>query len=117
MADNNDFSRHVKIKKEYKEIDKKLDFLNKSIKSGANFIYVAFRHNLSFFDLKTIDDEFKFFYLIPYNSFVDNEWSHLAFRSKLDLDKLLELLVFYDADFPKIDAESFDKYWLQPKIS
>ncbi len=117
MAVNNDFSRHVKIKKEVKDIDKKVDFLNKEIERGATFIYVAFKHKLSFFDLTTIDDEYKFFYLIPYNSFVDNEWSHLAFQTKLDLDKLLELLVFYDAEFPVIDAESFDKYWLQPKIS
>ncbi len=35
MADNNDFSRHVKIKKEYKEIDKKVDFLNEAIQKGA----------------------------------------------------------------------------------
>ena len=38
MADNNDFSRHVKIKKEYKEIDKKVDFnsLIKSLELSTN---------------------------------------------------------------------------------
>lgn len=117
MANIKDFSRFVKIKKEYKEIDKKVDFLNEAIQKGSSFVYVAFKHKLSFFDLSTIDDEYKFFYLLPYNSFVDNEWSHLAFQTKLDLDKLLELLVFYDAEFPVIDSESFDKYWLQSKIS
>ena len=35
MAVNNDFSRHVKIKKEVKDIDKKVDFLTKD---GINWL-------------------------------------------------------------------------------
>ncbi len=117
MANIKDFSTHVKVIKEYKDIDKKIDFLNNAIEKGVTFVYVAFKHKLSFFDLTTIEDEYKFFYLIPYNSFVDNEWSHLAFQTKLDINKLIELLVFYDAEFPTIDDKSFDKYWIESKIS
>lgn len=112
-----DYSENIVINREIKDYEQKISFLEESIQEERKFIYVAFKTKMSFLDLSTIDNEYKYFFLIPYNSYIDTEWSHLSFQTKLDMDRLIDLLVFYDADFPSLDENSIKDYFTVNKIS
>lgn len=100
----------ISIKEEIKESNQKISFLNESIDNGKRYIYVSLKHDKSFFDLSTVNDEYKYFFNIPYNLYIDEKWSHMKFRTKIETDKLLELLVLYDAEFPLLNEDSAKKF-------
>lgn len=89
----------VKINKTFKLFKEKENFIKTQLKKSEKFIYVSYKHEFYYLDLQTWNKENKYFYKVPYNKSVDELDRLLAFQTKLESSKLLDLLVVFEAEF------------------
>lgn len=116
MIELKDFIPNFELKNPLFDFKSKIEYINQQIKNNEKFICITYKEQISFFDLTTIDASYKMFYHIPFNSLIDLQSTNLSFQSKLELKKLVDILVFYKIDIEPISENQITNFLIHEKI-
>lgn len=86
-----------------KKVDNKKEYIERAKSKLQKFVMAEFDGKIIYLDVSTVDNPEKVFFHIPFSGFIDGYWNHVAFKAKMSMMELYQIIDIYDTSFDEMD--------------